>query len=263
MAVLTMDDLVAAMPGQVIPIYKSSATSKGAGTFHSLWQVTGTPGAGGTPATGAGAVPTNSTAGALYYVNPTAPALSYVSRALINTGTVGSLIFYDRLVHTSGLNGTLTTAQSINTTALTRYTTGVGVTPWIEWYTATGSTQVNYSITYTNDTGATAQTAPTQAFVATPVAGQMAPILLNGKDGVRVVETLTLAGSTGTAGNFGITLMKRLLTVPMATASTGVVMDAFAVGLQQIPDNSCLAMMVWCSTTSTGPIHGELGIAQG
>lgn len=263
MAVLTMDDLVVALPGQVIPIYKSSATSKGAGTFHSLWQITGAPGAGGTPATGTGAACTSATPGALYYVNPTAPALSYLARVLVNTGTVGSLIFYDRLVHTSGLNGTLTTAQSINTTALPRYTTGATVLPWIEWYTATGSTQVNFSVSYTNDGGTPGQISPTQAFVATPVAGQMHPVLLNGKDGARSIETLTLSASTLTAGNFGITLMKRLLTVPMATTNTGVVMDAFAVGLQQIPDNSCLAMMVWCSTTSTGPIHGEISIAQG
>lgn len=263
MAIITMDGLVAALPGQVLPFYKASATSKAAGTFHSLWTVAGTPGAGSTPSTGSGQACTSSTAGALSFVNPSSPSLTYLARALANTATVGSLTIYDRLVTTSGLSGTSTGTQTITSTALTRYTSGVGVTAWIEWYTATGGTQANLTFTYTNDAGTTAQTAPVLAFQATPVAGQMQPIPLNGKDGIRVAESATLSVSTGTAGNFGITLMRRLLTIPLPLANSGVAMDAFAAGLQKIEDNACLAFMVWCSTTSTGIMHGEISLAQG
>lgn len=264
MAIITMDGLVAALPGQVLPFYKASATSKAAGTFHSLWTVAGTPGAGSTPASGTGGtVCTSATAGALSFVNPSSPSLSYLARALAGCATVGSLILYDRLVTTSGLSGTSTGTQTVSSSALTRYTSGVGVTAWIEWYTATGGTASNLTLTYTNDAGTTGQTAPAVAFTTSPVAGQMQPIPLNGKDGIRVAESVTLSASTGTAGNFGITLMRRLLTIPMPLANAATAMDAFSAGLQRIEDNACLAFMVWCSTTSTGIIHGEISLAQG
>jgi hypothetical protein len=170
---------------------------------------------------------------------------------------------YDRLVTTSGLIGNSAGTQTINSEALTRYTNGEGVTPWIEWYSATGATLANFTLTYTNDSGATNQTAPAQSFVQTPAAGQMLPIALNGSDGIRVAESLTLSVSTGTAGNFGITLMKRLLTIPLPLANSAASMDAFAAGLQKIEDSACLSLVVFCSTTSTGIVHGELSLAQG
>lgn len=263
MAITTMDTLVAALPGQVLPFYKASATSKAGGTFHSLWAVAGTPGAGSAPSSGAGQTCTSATTGALSFTNPSGANLSYIARAVTSCATVGALIIYDRLVTTSGLNGTLTTAQTINSVSLPRYTTGTGVTAWLEWYSATGSTASNLTFTYTNDAGTTAQTAPTLAVQQTPVVGQMQPIPLNGKDGIRVAESATLSASTGTAGNFGITLMRRLITVPMPLANSAVIFDAFAAGMQQVQDSACLSFMVWCSATNTGILHGELTIAQG
>lgn len=263
MAITTMDTLVAGLPGQVLPFYKNSATSKGAGTFHSLWAVTGTPGAGAAPTTASGAAVNSGTTGALYFVNPSGTDYSYLARAIASCATVGSLIIYDRLVATATLSGTVTSAQTVNTASLTRYTTGANVSAWFEWYTATGGTASNFTVSYTNDAGTPGQTSPSTTLIATPVAGQMQPIPLNGKDGVRSVESVTLSASTGTAGNFGITLLRRLVTIPMPLANTSTVMDAFAAGLQQVQDSACLAFMVWCSTTSTGAIHGELSIAQG
>ena len=264
MAIATMDALVDGLTtGQVLPFYKPSVTAKGAGTFQSLWTAAGTPGAGATPSTGSGQTNSSATAGALSFSNPTGGELTYLARALASCGVIGSLIIYDRLVTTSGLSGTNTGTQNINSQALSRYTSGVGVTAWVEWYTATGSTAANITLNYTNDAGTTGQVAAATPFVQTPVAGQMMPIPLNGNDGIRVAESITLSASTGTAGNFGITLMRRLLTIPMPLANSAAQLDAFAAGLAQIPDSACLAMMVWCSTTSTGIIHGEIGLAQG
>lgn len=264
MAIATMDDLVAALPGQVLSFYKPSLTAKGAGTWQSLWTAAGTPGAGSTPASGTGGtVCTSSTAGALTFINPTGGDLTYLARALAATNTVGSLIIYDRLVTTSGLSGTSTGTQTVNSSALTRYTDGVGVTAWVEWYTATGGTASNLTLSYTDQAGTTGRTAPAVAFTQTPVIGQMQPIPLIGNDGIRVAESVTLSASTGTVGNFGITLMRRLLTIPMPLANTSTAMDAFAAGLQDIKDSACLAFAVWCSTTSTGIVNGEISLAQG
>ena len=246
-----MDGLVTAMPGQVLPYTKSSATAKGAGTFHSLWAVAGTPGAGSTPATGSGQTCSNLTAGAMRFNNPTGGNLSYLARGLMNAGVVGSLIIYDRLVTTSGLNGTLTTVQNVTSEALSRYTTGDDVQLFIEWYTATGATASNITVNYTNHLGTTGQVTAAQAFTQTPVVGQMQPIFLNGSDAIRTVESVTLSASTGTAGNFGITLMRRLLTIPLPLANSATSMDSFAAGMVKVENSACLAGMVFCSTTST------------
>lgn len=262
MAITTMDGLVAALPGQVLSFYKPSMTGKGAGTFQSLWTANGSPGAGGSPSSGAGDAPTSATTGALKFSNP-GSGLTYLARALAAAGTAGTLILYDRLVTTSGLSGTSTSAQSINSTALTRYTTGQGVSAWIEWYAATGATAANFTLQYTNDAGTAAQVTSAQAFVQTPAVGQMLPIALNGADGIRVAESITLSASTGTAGNFGITLMRRLLTIPLATANVATLLDAFGAGLNQVQDSACLAFAVFCTTTTTGLLNGELTLAQG
>ena len=62
---------------------------------------------------------------------------AYLARLAGAISVAGSLLIYDRLVHTSGLSGTVAspTAQTVNTTPLTRYTSGAGVECWLEWYT--------------------------------------------------------------------------------------------------------------------------------
>lgn len=262
MAITTMDGLVAALPGQVLPVYKPSIAAKGAGTFASLWTAAGTPGAGATPATGAGAACTSATTGALKFSNP-GSGFSYLARALMSCGVIGTLVVYDRLVATSGLSGIVTTAQTISSTALTRYTTGANVSAWLEWYTATGASAVSFTLNYTNEAGATAQVSASQSFPTSPAIGQMLPISLNGADGIQVAESLTLTGTTGTAGNFGVTLLRRLLTIPLPLANSASSMDAFAAGLQKVEDSACLAFAVFASTTTTGLLHGEVALAQG
>lgn len=258
----SMDDLVSAMPGQLLQFYKPSVTAKAAGTFQSLWTAAGAPGAGTTPPTGVGQACDNTTTGALKFSNPTGGDYSYLARALLNNGTLGTLFVYDRLVHTSGLSGTVSGSQTVNTTALTRYTNGEGVMPWIEFYTPTGSTAVNITITYTNTAG-DSKTSTSTSFIVTPVAGQLLPIpLADGDTGVQSVQTVVLSASTGTAGNFGVTLMRRLTSASIQPSSA-TVMDAFATGLQKVEDSACLALAAYVSTTSTGALIGELSLVQG
>lgn len=262
MAITSMDGLVTAMPGQILSYYKPSQTSEGAGFLHSLWRASGTPGAGAIPATGSGQTCSSLTAGALKFNNPTGGQLTYLARALMGSSVTGSLILYDRLVTTSGLSGTVTTVQNINSEPLTRYTSGDDVSLFIEWYTATGATAANITVNYVNHTGATGQVTEAQAFSTSPTAGQMQPIALNGNDGIRRVESVTLSGTTGTAGNFGITLARRLLTIPLGSANVSTTMDAFA-SMAKIEDSACIAGMVFCSAATTGNIIGEISLIQG
>ena len=262
MAITSTDQLLAASK-QLKSFGKVSMAAKAAGTFQSLWTAAGLPTAGVAAGTATGLAPTSATAGALPFVNPSS-GLSYLSKIGNSQQTVGTLILYDRLVHTSTLNGTLTTAQTVNSAALTRHTTGEDVELFLEVYTATGATASNVTISYTNSAGVAGRTTPAVAMQVTPVAGQMLPIpLQSGDTGIRSVQSVTLSSSTATAGNFGITLVKRIAEIPITVAGTGVVLDPFALGFPEIENNACLSFMVVTSTTSTGFITGTINIAQG
>jgi len=263
MAITTLDALIAA-DNQLLSFGKASMTAKAAGSFHSLWTAAGLPSAGVAAGTAAGVAPTSATVGAIPFINPTGGALTYLSKVSDTQQTIGTLILYDRLVHTSALVGNVATAQTVNSAALTRSTTGENVQLFLEWYTATGATGVNVTASYTNSDGVAGRTTVSTAIVASPVAGMMLPLpLQSGDKGVRSVQTVTLSATTGTAGNFGITLAKRLAEMPVAIANGGIVLDPFALGMPKIEDNACLAFMELVSTTSTGFITGTINLAQG
>jgi hypothetical protein len=177
--------------------------------------------------------------------------------------TIGSFMLVDRLVHTSTLSGTVTTAQTVGSAALTRYTTGDDVECWLEWYAATGATTTTASVSYTNQAGVAGRTG-TATIPATTVAGQLVPVALQaGDSGVRSVQSVTLAASTLTAGNFGVTLLRRLGSAPVNVANGGQVLDWGATGLPEIVAEACLAWIVLCSATSTGVIFGSVKTAEG
>lgn len=263
MPIANQDQLIQALPGQVKPFLKASATSKGAGLFHSLWKVASLPTAGASPATGAGAAPTDATAGAFVFADPTGGQFTYLARFSATMAVIGTLMLVDRLVHTSGLNGTLTTVQTINSTAITRPDAlGADTELWLEWYTATGSTAVTATVIYVDQSGASQTT--TVSIAASPVAGQMIPVpLVSGGTGVRSVTSVQLSASTLTAGDFGITIIRRVVEATVMLANTGVVLDFAGTGMPRIYDGACLAFMVLCSAATTGQVVGQLNLAQG
>jgi hypothetical protein len=157
----------------------------------------------------------------------------------------------------------VTTAQTVNSTALTRYTSGVGVQCWLEFYTATGATACTATVSYTNQAGASGRSG-TAAIPATTVIGQIIPVTLAAGDtGVQSVQSVTLSATTGTAGNFGVTLLQFLAAIPVSQINAGDVLDYVGTGLVQIQNNACLAYLVFCSTTNTGSINTGLNFIQG
>lgn len=263
MAISTQDALVAALAGaQKVGFRKASATSEGAGTWRSLWALAGQPGAGAAAGSANGVIPTKNTVGAIPYVNPS--ATGYLGRLSAQGATPGTLIIYDRLWHNSALVGNVTTLQSFTQPALTRATDGLGVELWGEVYSAMGATGTVMTAIYTNQDGTGSRSASyTQPANALSV-GQMVPFSLQaGDSGVRSVQSLQLSISTGTAGNFGLTLLRRLAEIPLTAAGVGGVLDFFGLGGGVLEANSCLAMMVLCSATSTGEIQAGLSIIEG
>jgi hypothetical protein len=180
----------------------------------------------------------------------------------ISSANSNSVILYDRLVHMGGLSGIVTTSQTVSTTAINRTYPVVNTQAWLEIYTATGATSVTATITYTNQTGTTGKTG-TCVIPASAKAGTIIPFsLASGDTSVESVQSVILSATTGTAGNFGITLAQRICTVPVV-ANIGQQLDFAGVGLPQIEPNACLAYIVLPSTTSTGTIISELTLIQG
>ncbi len=265
MAIATMDQLVAALAAaQQKRFFKSSQTAKAAGTWASFWKATGEPGAGANPSTGAGDVPTSSTAGAIPWSNPSGSDVAYLAQLQgMLTTQPGIVVLADRLWENSGLVGNINTLQSFSGLTVTRPdATGDNNELWIEWYTATGSSQVNITVIYTNQSGSSSTT--TFAFYASPVAGQMIPVpLAAGDTGVRSVQSVQLSASTGTAGSFGLTILRRLGEIFCPLPASGDTLDAFALGLPQVDPNACLFLFMLANATSTGDLKGGLTIVKG
>jgi hypothetical protein len=257
-----MDGLVAAIASaQFQDTYEASLPAK-TGILQSLWSAGGNPAAGATPPTGSGSVPTSVTAGAIPFVDPTSGNTLYLARMLATSSSNATLILYDRVVHTSGLSGTVTTAQTVNTTPVTRNAGSNNVGAFLEWYTGTGSTAATATVSYTNQSGTAGRTG-TVILPGSVIAGETYPVLLaSGDTSVLSVQTVTLSVSTGTAGNFGVTLANRVCSIVLL-ANIGQVLDYAGLGLPVIQPDACLAYHLLPSTTSTGTVLTELTLAQG
>ena len=245
---------VARIAGVVAP-----ATITGRAT--SLWTYDGQPGAGAAP--GAVAIPTNATAGGLEQVNPGGARQKFLTTFMATCLTPGTLVLYDRLLHISGLNGTTATAQTVQavgpTPPITRYTNGLGNFAMAEIYTTIGTSATTISMSYINQAGAT-QTSPATTFGGTAFREQARAILLplvSGDNGVQAVRTVTHA-TTGTVGNYGITIGHPLASVTIGSAGIGNWRD-FLTGLPGVPEilpNACLAMLFIAGATTAPEFFG-------
>ena len=266
MAIDTMDKLIAAMPGQHRHLFKASQTSEGAGTWHSLWKAAGSPGAGSTPPTGNGQVPTRLTAGAITLVNPAGANKLYLARFSVAGATAGTVILYDRLWHNSGFNGNIITAQTVATPpTLTRPdANGADVEIWGEVYTAMGATASVFTVTYTNQDGTTGRSASYSMPANALSVGQLFPFTLQAGDtGVRTVTQVQLSIATGTVGDFGLVLLRRVAEIPMTIVNVLGDRDAFALGMPELYTDAGLALQVLCTTTNTGNVLGAVEFIEG
>jgi len=227
----------------------SSAGSSVAGYPYSYWTIKGQPGPGATP--GAAAVCTSALAGAMRLTNPSGGRKRWLRNLALIGWTSNRYVLYDRLVHCGGLSGTLTTAQSVGV-SVTRYTgsESFGNLIMAECYTSIGATGTTFTCSYLDSTGATRTT------LATAIGGSNCRSPGNavfarfdpsvaGSNSVTQVVSATLAATTGTAGNWGITILR-----PLAEVSIGAVDTSnFGHGTRtvsledvEIKSDSCLSV---------------------
>lgn len=203
---------------------------------------------------GAVSAPTRTTAGALGQAN----AAGGMERQLLGIEGIlvpGTLLMYDRLLHLSDLSGTSITEQAVGGT-LTRNTGGVGNQIWIEIYDLIGATSRTITARYTNQNGDPNRVTQAVSIGNTGLreAQRMIPLVLqSGDTGVRSVEGTTLSASTGTVGNFGVTVVRPLMSA-FCASNGGPLMRDLVSGLppiQKVDTDACIAFAVLPWTTST------------
>jgi len=259
MTIATLSDFQIACQQQQLGISPTKINLSGiAGRLSSLWVTT--PDAGVAPTTAV--IPTSATAGALPL-----PSTAAIKRLVKfeHSGAFGMLYLADRLSHQGGLSGIVTTAQTTNlpTAALTRYTGGDGVWIGLEIYTLVGTTATTVTASYTNQAGTPGRTTVAVVLGGTGFreVGRVVQLpLQSGDTGVRSVESVTVLASTLTAGNFGVTLFRPLMMLPMFVG-VPVSPDMLRSGGCQMPpvgQDACLQWMFRPNGTSCGPFTVEM-----
>ncbi len=271
MAITSRDQLIAALANSRHALFdKASISNAVAGRFYSLWRANGQPGQGAIPA--AAALCNKDLLGALPLVNQTAPVSNYLAWVDVATGNATSTLeIHDRLCHQAGLVGNLATLQTTNLPLNL-----VGIEPerigqadhsqlqwWLEWYADTGSTGVTATVAVTYDDDTSGNVAVPLA--ATSRASGLYQILpfAAGKTGIKAVNTVTLSATTGTAGNFGVTCTRYRAGLFTVVANKAEVFDWAALALPEIANDSCLALLQLCTTTTTGISKGVIRFAAG
>ena len=274
-----IDNLVKALGNNSsrIVLDKASIASQTANSYCSLWRATGQPGQGAIPTVVATC--NNTTVGTIGFNQQMSPSTSYGAYLEIATSNAAMTIeLHDRLANMGGLNGTLTTAQSVNLDLNTLLATdNIGkrkgdanysdVLWWLEWYTATGGTAVTATIAVTYNDGTTGNLS-VLSLAATRPASHMIPLnslIPSAQSGkfIRGIVSVTLSATTGTAGNFGVTVTRPRMTLSSPFANFKFIADWAQLGLPEIYNSSAIFPIVLTSTTSTGTVRGGGKIAHG
>lgn len=259
-------DIKVHSPHETLYTSKIASLAEPIQKWSSEWLASPLPGVAPTTAE----APTRATAGALGQQNGT--GLRIVGMQ-VGHGVSGPIALCDRLSHQGGLVGNLNTEQTTNlpTAALTRYTDGVGVIMALEIYSNIGTTATSFTVSYTNEAGTAGQISQVMPIGGTSWREARRNIWLPlavGDKGVRSVESVTLAATTGTAGNFGVTLFKPLVMIPMpgrqARRPDPILGDLMG-GLPEILTDACLYwlwMPAQSAVVEAGTVAASIAFAE-
>lgn len=174
-----------------------------------------------------GAALTAPVQGQLPIVNPPSGEIVLARWTYHANGSASSALLVDRLWHNSGINLTITSAQTITSAAWpardkNQSTSGDGVFIALEVQTITGAGVPVATISYTNSAGTAGRTATTiNALAASTPAGQFFIFALQDGDlGVRSIESFTLS-ATWTSGAISLVAFRVIAMIP-AGSSTGI-----------------------------------------
>jgi hypothetical protein len=277
--ITTRDQLINALANNAsrLLIDKASIANTAAGQLHSLWRATGQPGQGAIPT--AVAVCNAALVGGLPFTQQTAPSTSYLGLFEALCANAGVTIeLHDRLAHMGGLNGTLTTAQTVNLDLAALLATDnldarkgladYSDVQWgLEWYADTGATVANATVNVTYNDASTGNLtavalAATRRASFMQILNNLIPAAAAGRY-IRAVNSVTLSASTAVAGNFGVTATRVRGAQYLPLANVRFAADWAALGLEEIHNNSCLSLVQIASTTATGLVRARGKLAHG
>ena len=273
--VTTPEAAVAPALSQIVTTFnQSSLSSMIAGAEGSLWRASGFPVAGAIPT--AAAYCNNTLAGAMPLAYRSGTQKRRISEFLLMGSTAGQTVFLeDRLAHMGGLSGVVTTAQTVGIdlggtgspnmgerVGLSGNNPYQGVDWFLEWYTPTGAvvSTPTVNVTYADGTGGTTNAiwvGGSSALPATVAASRRYQIISATGKAIRSVNSVTLSASTGTAGNFGVTAVKRLATVVTQVANKMEVVMFARESAPLVPDSACLTLSFLTTATSSGVFVGR------
>jgi hypothetical protein len=233
-----------------------------AGQWASYWYSAGMPVAGAAPAGTPGTVYTNAV-GSINFEDRAPDQKHLLTFGSLLNGA-GSLRIYDRLVAVSGLDLTAVAARVVNSAALTRYTSGLGVEAWVEVTTVTSVTAPQVTMDYVDE----ANVARVGTVLVFPAAvtnlswmGRL-PILAP-SNGIKSVTNLnvTVASTTGICN---VVLLKPLATIAVPANLWNERDQVLQLtSLPRIYDGASLAFMVYVLSGGTYYSHGSLKAGYG
>jgi hypothetical protein len=270
MAITTLAGVESGLTAPVIAAKTLSGSANGGSQFVSSFYSAGYPVAATAPTPGlSGAALTNYT-GQLPFNNPTS-GNTYLA-AFRQSFTVSAIssaqrttMLVDRLWHNSGLDRTLTTAQTVNSVAwpardINGSTNGEGVYLAIEVSSAMGTGQPTITVDYTNSAGTSGRTGVgIDTTRSGAPAGQWFLIgLQEGDVGVRSVQSVTFSVSWGTSGVLHLVAYRPVAMINNASSPNNfAVDDALTLAMPQLWDNSVLqtvAIVVGNGSVDGGPL---------
>jgi hypothetical protein len=275
------DDIInARMAGKA---YDRAITKLSITTVANVWfslfsQAGGLPVAGTYTAIPGGAATNNASTGAWSYglPNPTAPdVMALLSFGFMSTQQINTLMLADLLVAAGSILQTAA-SNTVNSTALTRYTDGAGVMMTYETTTAAGATAQNMTVTYTDQAGNGSASSGAQAMTASAIVGRLQPstltpftTLASGDYGVRSVQTVAFS-ATNTAGQVALNLLFPLMLVPGVAANVYVERDSTVQidGVTQLVTEAggalgCLTGYIFPNTTTSGQLVAQMRTCAG
>lgn len=234
-----------------------------------LWVSTGLPGAGAEPAGTPGAAVTNE--GIFFPATSTDRKILTKIYAVASSAsgfTSGTLMLHDRLVGVGAISFTSTGDKTVSSAALTRYTDGVGVQPWLEITTSLGGADASATVTlnsYTNQGGTPGRNSTTDVVLGTDFnTGTCVPFpLLTGDTGVQAVSTINVSDAAS-AGAASLVLVKPLAYLPLI-ADVPVEIDLILElsAFQRVFDGASLGMYVFSNSTNIATITGYIELVYG
>lgn len=270
MAITTLAGVESGLTPPVVIGKGGSSSANASEQWFSAFYTGGYPVAASVPTPGLSGAALTSYTGQIPFTNPTSGNTylagfrhPFINSAISSSQKTGMIV--DRLWHNSGLDRTLTTAQTVNSVTfpardINGSTNGEGVYLAIEITTTMGTGTPTITVDYTNSAGTSGRTGigllPGRASAPS---GMWFPIGLDAGDlGVRSVQSVTFSASWGAAGVLHLVAYRPIAMINNASAPNNyAVDDALTLAMPQLWDNSVLQTIAICVTNGSadgGPL---------